>query len=41
MPKLLLGPPTLVLEKDVVDLENPPLPTPGLMRTPTVLPVPA
>ena len=29
------GPPTLVLEKDVVDFENPPEPTPGLTRTPT------
>ena len=29
------GPPTLVLENPVVDEENPPDPTPGLMRTPT------
>lgn len=35
------GPPTLVLEKDVVDFENPPEPTPGLTRTPTFCPFPA
>mmetsp|Transcript_14014 Transcript_14014/g.17170 ORF Transcript_14014/g.17170 Transcript_14014/m.17170 type:complete len:255 (-) Transcript_14014:602-1366(-) len=35
IPKLEDGPPTLVLEKEVVDFENPPDPTPGFTRIPT------
>jgi hypothetical protein len=33
IPKEEEGPPTLVFEKEVVDFENPPDPTPGLTRT--------
>mmetsp|Transcript_34272 Transcript_34272/g.41978 ORF Transcript_34272/g.41978 Transcript_34272/m.41978 type:complete len:274 (+) Transcript_34272:446-1267(+) len=32
------GPPTFVFENDVVDFENPPDPTPGLIRIPTLPP---
>lgn len=35
IPKEEEGPPTFVLEKPVVDDENPPEPTPGLIRIPT------
>ena len=35
------GPPTFVLENDVVDFENPPLPTPGFTRMPTSFPEPS
>ena len=37
IPKEEEGPPTLVLEKPVVEEEKPPEPTPGLMRMPTFL----
>ena len=40
IPKEEDGPPTLVLEKVVLEDEKPPDPTPGLIRTPTGLPVP-
>jgi len=35
IPKEEEGPPTLVLEKPVVEDENPPEPTPGFTRMPT------
>lgn len=35
IPKEEEGPPTLVLEKPVVEEEKPPDPTPGFMRMPT------
>jgi len=35
IPKDEVGPPTFVLEKVVVEEENPPDPTPGLIRIPT------
>ena len=38
MPKDDEGPPTFVFEKEVVDLENPPDPTPGLTRMPILTP---